>query len=751
MIRWLDPNPVDIEPLAQLDLPLLIAQILARRGLNSASAAHAFLHPELAAPARYPGLENAIDRLNFAIRKQEPICVWGDFDADGQTATAVLVKTLRTLGARVDFHIPNRANEGHGVQVEALQAVLDAGASLVLTCDTGIVAHDAVAYANARGVDIIITDHHDLGESLPHALAVINPKLLPEGDPMEHLAGVGVAYKLAEALLESQHRESDIGLEFVGLGLIADLALLRGETRTLAYRGIRALRGASNPGLEAVADLANVSLSAATDETIGYALAPRLNAVGRLGDAHMAVELLLTEDPVRARVLAAEMEGLNTERRLLTLQVAAAAEQQLAASPATAGKAVLVLHQETWPAGVLGIVAARLTQRYGKPAILLTGSSTGVLRGSARSIEGVHITKAIAAQREHLMAFGGHPMAAGLSLRAEMLPSFLRGIESTVQDLVRDSGSAEAQLQIEEWLPLSDITPELANQMELLAPYGAGNRLPVLATQAVRLQSSRALGVAREHHKLVVVNSEGASAEVVWWNSDVDQLPPEGFDLAYSVRASSFQGSSGVSAQVVDFRKIENLAVHVHERSIEIVDLRRATTAADIPPGCLIWAEGVDQLHGVDRFHLSPSGDFAIWTPPASPGILRVALETVRPTRVLVLARAGANSDTPPAFLTRLAGLARFALDRKGGTAKISQLAAACAQRELTVFLGLEWLAAGGRLALRSDDDAVELTRGSGKADARRQHDLAAALASLVAETAAYRLHFQSADANALF
>ncbi len=595
------------------------------------------------------------------------------------------------------------------MQVEGLRAVLDTGTGLVLTCDTGIVAHDAVAYADARGVDIIVTDHHDLGESLPHALAVINPKLLPEGDPMEHLAGVGVAYKLAEALLESNHREPGIGLEFVGLGLIADLALLEGETRNLAYRGIRALRATSNPGLEAVADLAKVSLAAATDETIGYALAPRLNALGRLGDANMAVELLLTEDPVRARVLAAEIEGLNTERRLLTVQVAAAAEQQLAANPTMAGKAVLVLQHDTWPAGVLGIVAARLTERYGKPAILLTGSRTGVLRGSARSIEGVHITKAIAAQKEFLVAFGGHPMAAGLSLRAEMLPSFRRGIESTVQDFVRDSGIAEAQLQIEEWLPLSHITPEFADQMEILAPYGAGNRLPVLATQSVRLQSSRALGAAQEHHKLVVVNSEGASKEVVWWNSDVERLPPEGFDLAYSVRASSFNGGSGVAAQLVDFRRTEKPVVQVQKRSMEVVDLRRAMTAPSIPQGCLIWAEGVDRTHGVDRFHLSPSEDFAIWTPPASPRILRAALDAVRPRRVFVLARMRANSDTPAAFLTRLAGLARFALNQKGGTAKISQLAAACAQRELTVRLGLEWLAAGGRIALRSDDDAAEL------------------------------------------
>ncbi|HXQ34552.1 MAG TPA: DHH family phosphoesterase, partial [Anaerolineales bacterium] len=287
MTLWRDPETVDPSSLNDLRLHPLVAQTLIRRGITTPNAAHTFLNLGSISSMRFPNIESAVSRINSAIQNKENILVWGDFDVDGQTATTLLVQTLQALGANVPYYIPIRGKEGHGIHVETLTPILDNGVNLIITCDTGITAHQAIDYANSRGTDVIITDHHDLGESLPNAIAIINPKLLPRDHPLATLAGVGVAYKLAEALLiESHNSEVESLLDLVALGLIADVALLKGETRLLAQQGIRALRQTNRPGLKIMAELSGTSLETLTEETIGFTFAPRLNALGRLSDAN---------------------------------------------------------------------------------------------------------------------------------------------------------------------------------------------------------------------------------------------------------------------------------------------------------------------------------------------------------------------------------------------------------------------------------------------------------------------------------
>jgi len=362
--RWIDPVPIDIPAsFGSLNLPPLIAQTLVRRGITSAEAARAFLdpsaHPE-SSPYELPGMEVAVERILSAITHREPICVWGDFDVDGQTSTALLVQTLTTLGADVTYHIPIRAIPSHGVHTPELTEIIDRGTKLILTCDTGITAHESVNYAKSRGVDFVITDHHDPGETLPDAIAVVNPKLLPSRHPLSTLAGVGVAYKLAEALLGSNDfSRSQIAtevattnlLDLVALGLVADVALLKGDTRALAQKGLQTLRETKRLGLQVIMDMAGVQPETVNEETIGFTFAPRLNAIGRLGDANPVVELLTTNDSVRARVLATQLEGLNSQRRLLTSQVYRAAEAQLREDPSLLEQPAIVLGHPSWPGG----------------------------------------------------------------------------------------------------------------------------------------------------------------------------------------------------------------------------------------------------------------------------------------------------------------------------------------------------------------------------------------------------------------
>ena len=510
------------------------------------------------------------------------VCVWGDFDVDGQTSTALLVQTLQALGANVTYYIPIRGKEGHGIHIESLKPIIDNGAKLIITCDTGITAHEAVEYANSRGVDVVITDHHELGETLPNASAIVNPKLLPEDHILTNLAGVGVAYKLAEALLHSQGSKVERRispntlLDLVALGLVADVALLKGETRSLVQRGIQILRNTSRIGLRVMAELSATSLKSLTEETIGFNFAPRLNALGRLGDANPAVELLLTHDPARARVLATQIEGLNAQRRLLTNQVYEAAEAQLRENPDLLSEPAIILTNQNWPGGVVGIVANKLVERYHKPAILFTESNHGVLRGSARSVEGLHITEAITTQKDLLLGFGGHPMAAGLALESQKLADFRKGLGKAIETQLGKMVREEPTLQIDAWLDLNELNLELAESLEALAPFGAGNPALNLATHKVQLRSVSTIGKAKEHLRLNVEDESGNVQSLLWWGGAGAELPEEGskFDIAYSLRASTFRGQKQVTLQFEEFRIVEEAPPELRKRKTEIVDYR---------------------------------------------------------------------------------------------------------------------------------------------------------------------------------
>lgn len=775
MTRWIEPPPVEIPAsFADLSLPPLIAQTLVRRGIGTPEAARAFLHPDSMPSTPFPNIEPAVERIQAAIRDQEMICVWGDFDVDGQSSTTVLVQTLQALGANVVYYIPIRGKESHGVHIETLKPIIDNGAKLIVTCDTGITAYEAIEYANSCGVDVIVTDHHELGATLPNAKAIINPKLLPEDHILANLAGVGVAYKLAEALFGN--REWGIGnrgtstdsrittpnslLDLVALGLIADVALLKGETRSLVQRGIQVLRNTGRIGLRVMAELSGTSLESLTEETIGFNFAPRLNALGRLSDANPAVELLLSHDPTRARLIATQIEGLNAQRRLLTNQVYEAAEAQLRENPDLLSEPVILLTNQNWPGGVVGIVANKLVERYRKPTILLNQSEDGVSRGSARSIEGLDITEAIATQKNLLLGFGGHPMAAGLSLEAGKLPMFRKGLGKAIEEQLGKVVREEPTLQIDAWLGLNEINLELAESLEALAPFGAGNPPLILATHRVSLRSVSTIGKAREHLRLNVEDGNGNVQSILWWGGAGAELPEEGskFDIAYSLRASTFRGEKQVTLQFEEFRIIEEAPPELKKRKIEIVDYRLESISSlaqvqEHPPSgrpaTQIWAEGVDKDKGKSRFELQPADEFAIYTTPPSPAELRAALETVKPKKVYLFGVSPAM-EKPDTFLTRLAGLAKYVINQKGGKVTVGELAVATGQREGAIRLGLEWLAAGGHISIQRDDTAVLLSTGSGELNQYLQRELYIAVKGILEETAAYRAHFQRAEPESL-
>ena len=700
-------------------------------------------------------MQAAVERLLLAMRREEPVCVWGDFDVDGQTSTALLVETLRELGMEASWHIPVRAVSSHGVHIPELAGIIDRGARLILTCDTGITASEAVGFARERGVDFIITDHHELGEDLPEAVAVVNPKQLPGDHPLATLAGVGVAFKLAEALLSRNdfiHSNSTTEvattnlLDLVALGLIADVAVLKGETRALVQKGLETLRHSNRLGLKLIAESAGQPLAQADEDYVGFVLAPRLNALGRLGDANPAVELLITDDPSRARVLATQLEGLNIQRRLLTSQVYQAAEAQLQADPALLDRPAIVLAHPAWPGGVIGIVAGRLRERYNKPVILFSCPADEPARGSARSVDGLHITEAIAAQADLLLSYGGHPMAAGLSLPQENLGAFHRRLDKTILHMLGEKALQEPTLPIDVWQELGTLSADLAGEIEQLAPFGAGNPPLTFASRSLSLKSASPLGRGGEHLRLLVADANGSEQSVVWWNGADESLPEGRFDLAYTLRAGWYRGRRDLTVQLVDYRQEEGQALEVREERMELIDLRHhpdplkvlAELTKDVPVTC--YAEGPERSR-LGRFPLfegEPVKALALYTFPPGPAELKALLAIAGPRHVYLIAHPP-PSEGPEAWLSRLAGMAKHAIAHKAGHTSLQELAVTTAQREITVRLGLEWLSASGHVKCDVDDGQLDLTKGDGRVDDYLRKELFTALKGLLEETAAYR------------
>lgn len=781
MRQWADPP--DIVPpdgLAQgLELSPWVAGVLARRGLADLDSARAFLdahHYTPAPPEQLPGLDAAAGRVLRAVQQGEPILVWGDFDVDGQTSTALLVGTLQELGGRVSYHVPVRAHESHGVSLPVLRRWLESAdpPSLVLTCDTGIAAFESVAYARSHGVEVVITDHHELPRQpgsdvplLPEANEIVTPRFLPEHHPLAALPGVGVAYKLAEALYARSGRAESVEqyLDLVALGIVADVAYQTGDTRYLLQRGLEQLRRQPRLGLQAIYERAELNPQGLNEEHIGFVIAPRLNALGRLGDANPAVELLTTTDRGQARLLALQLEGLNARRQLLTSQVLRGALAQLQQDRSLVEAPVLVLTNPSWEAGVIGIVASRLVELYGKPVVMIAAPPGGQGRASARSIAGVDITSAIASQADLLLGYGGHAMAAGFSISPENIPAFRRGLERAVASAYA-APLERPPLQIDAYLPWQATSLDMVAEIERLAPFGPGNPSLVLASRGLRLVSHAALGREQEHLMLTIEDELGVARRVIWWGGmdfvDTGGLPQGRFDLAYMAHSRTYRGVEDLQLELVDFRLLPE-AVEIAAFRPALEDYRREAhplpillrLLAESPSDdLLVWVEGqaaeklashIPSDQARRRYELAePLHTLVVWTAPASPADLRAVLQRVRPQRVVLFAVEPEEQALQP-FALRLSGLARHVLARPAGQASLERMAAAAAQRELTVLRGLEWLAAQGHLSLQVDGDEMRLSPG-GASDPPAAALLAEQLRALLDETRAYRSFFRRAE-----
>lgn len=511
----------------ELSIPSVHAKILVSRGITDAEQAKSFLHMNdnsLHDPYLLYDMEKAVNRIRQAIVANEKITVYGDYDADGVTSVTVLTTALELLGATVDFAIPNRFKHGYGPNTELFKELHETGTTLIITVDNGISGLEAVAYAKSVGMDVIVTDHHEIGEKLPNADAIIHPRH-PNGNyPFGELAGVGVAFKLACALLGEV---PDNLYEIAAIGTVADLVPLKDENRFIVKEGIRRMRTSKRPAIQALVKVSGTEQSSLSEESLGFMIGPRLNAPGRLGSADEAVHLLKATDTMVAMTLAERLDQLNKERQAIVSCITEEAEQAVADMYGDMMPYVIVIAGEGWNPGVVGIVSSRLTEKYYRPSIVLSiDNETGIVKGSGRSISGFDLFKELSKNADILPHFGGHEMAAGMSLSLDDVDSLRNRLNDQGKKTLTDE-MLTPRLQIDVPLTIEEIDVDVLESMDLLRPFGMSFEKPVFLIENLSASSIRKIGAAKNHLKLELSDGVNSLDVIGFGNGEIaDEISP---------------------------------------------------------------------------------------------------------------------------------------------------------------------------------------------------------------------------------
>jgi single-stranded-DNA-specific exonuclease len=560
--RWTGPRSYDValaERLTQeLRLPPLVAALLVARGYADIETARTYLRPrmdQLHPPLAMQGMADAVTRLSTAIRAGETILVHGDYDVDGMCSTTILVRTLRHLGANAVPFAPHRIHDGYDLGDAGVRAAVAAGATLVVTCDCGTTAHEPVADLRRRGIDVIITDHHLPSRPPPDCVAVLNPRVAGCEYPDKDLCAAAVAFKLALALLDHHGAGPNVALnmlDLVALATVADVAPLRGENRILVRYGLRLMAETKNTGLRALISASGLEGRELTAGRIGFILAPRLNAVGRIGDAKRGLELLLTQDEGLANEIARELEEINRTRQAIDRETLESA-RKLAATLDLDAAAGLVIAAEGWHPGVIGIVASRLVEDLYRPVVLVAVDG-GVGKGSGRSIPAFDLHGGLTACADLLVRYGGHRAAAGLTVDASRIPELAARFDSVARErLTKEDLTPELRVDLE--IPLAEANDSLERLLRHFEPFGIGNPAPLLVTRGIRLASAPRM-IGQNGLKFALRDST-TELEGVWWGVShraAEWSATQVVDVAYRLERDLWKDTSRLVARMADIR-----------------------------------------------------------------------------------------------------------------------------------------------------------------------------------------------------
>jgi single-stranded-DNA-specific exonuclease len=559
--RWEVAEP--LPPQADQELigyPPILRQILYNREYRTHEQARIFLEaqsPPDCDPNNILNLPLAVERISHAIQNRERIVVYGDYDADGVTATALLVLALKSLGAEVREYIPNRFDEGYGLNLDAMQTISSEGGGLIITVDCGIRSWDEAEYARSVGMDLIITDHHFPLGTVPPAFAVINPKQSGDTYPEKNLAGVGLAYKLIEGLFSSERYpelKPEHYLDLVALGTVADLVPLIGENRSLVRSGLELIRQPIRQGIMALIGVSGVTPARISTSEISFALAPRLNASGRLESALASLQLLTSQDPMKAGQLAQWLEIQNRDRQKITREIQAKSEQRIIKDDQIPW--LLFDADPDYNAGVVGLAASRLTEQYYRPSIIASIGEE-FTRGSCRSIPEFHITDALDQCKDILEHHGGHAAAAGFTVRNELLQELVFRLDAIAKEKL-ENVDLRPRIFAEAEIPLSELKPDLLKYLNWLQPTGMGNPMPIFMSTGLMVTHQKAVGAEGAHLKLTVTDGKITYDAIAfrqgYW---LTQLPPK-IDLMYTFELNEFNGQVSLQLNVKDIRKSQD-------------------------------------------------------------------------------------------------------------------------------------------------------------------------------------------------
>ncbi len=552
----------------QLKLSPILAQILINRQIHTADQAKSFIYPKLVnliEPLQMPGAADAIERIKQAINSGEKITIYGDYDVDGITGVTILFQLLNLFDAKVDYYIPHRIDEGYGLNEDAISQLAQAGTSLIITVDCGVTALDSARLAKKLGVDLIITDHHQPSDALPEAVAIVHP-LLDESYPNPHSAGAMVAFKLAWALANEFKAGTELKPElreflihatgFAAMGTVADVVDLRGENRIITSFGLKALVNSKLCGLEALIASAGLAGQDIDSYHVGFRLGPLLNAAGRMGHARLAVELLTSDNQVRATRIAEYLNEQNKQRQQRERKIfKQACEMITQAGMDHPDRKSIVLANESWHAGIIGIVASRIIDKYYRPTILLN-IDDGISRGSGRSVPGFDILEAIKACSEYTEKFGGHSMAAGVTIKSEKIGDFTVTFEEFAQQNLTENDTI-SRLNIDSEISIGQLTEHVVRELKLLGPFGQGNPNPLFATSGVsRIAPPRRVGPQGKHLQLAVSDNTGSVRCIGFGMGQLEKkiLEAEFFSIAYEPAINNYNGNTSVEFVLKDIQ-----------------------------------------------------------------------------------------------------------------------------------------------------------------------------------------------------
>jgi single-stranded-DNA-specific exonuclease len=563
--RWIVPSfdPAEVKAISDsLQIPELMAKLLLHRGLKTAQDASLFLNPgleNLHSPFLFDDMEKAVSRIQRAVANKELIMIHGDYDIDGITATAILYHSLRqyTDVDKLKTYIPHRLNQGYGIKKEAIQVASNSGVSLIITVDCGITADDEIQLAAASGIDVIITDHHYHHSSPSDASAVIHPLLANESYPYKHLSGAGVAFKITQALEEvygvREEMPSQDLLDLASAGTLGDIVQLDGENRIIAKHGLKKMKHTRWPGLKALLHKTKLNNKDLDSWHVGFVLGPRINAAGRMGDADMALNLLLSESYDECLAISDTLEDYNNERREIETRIYNDAYSLVHSQVNLNREPVIVLSNPSWHIGVLGIVASKLVSEFERPVILI-GMNHSCWKGSGRSVDGFHIVEALEHCSEYLLGFGGHEMACGLSIMPEQINTFREAINNYALSIGFTSETVSSGTHIDALINLDEINPHLLECLTLLEPHGPGNPEPIFLIKGLHTDGRPRL-IKNNHVKLHVWGNS-CHAEAIWFGHAEDYkqftFPHQRWDILGNARLNNYKG-------------IQSIDIHIHD------------------------------------------------------------------------------------------------------------------------------------------------------------------------------------------